>query len=60
MYHVNDSKYQREADKGVTIECRLCALKRMRMHKGIMQRVNGKFVFLQMNRVEIIKYLMKK
>lgn len=60
LYHINDSKYQREADKGVTIECRLCCFKRMRKDNGIMQRVNGKFEFVPMSRKEIIKYVLKK
>ena len=60
LYHLNDSKYQREADKGVTIECRLCCFKRAKKHKGLMRRVDGKFKFVLMNRIEIIKYVLKK
>ena len=60
MYHTDHSKYQRESAKGKVIECRLCGLKRMRTDKGIMQRLDGKFVFVQMDRVEIIKYLVKR
>jgi len=50
----------READKGVTIECRLCTLKRAKKHNGLMQRVNGKFEFVPMTKKEIIKYFLKK
>jgi len=50
----------READKGVTIECRLCTLKRAKKDKGLMQRVDGKFEFVPMTKVEIIKYFFKK
>jgi len=50
----------READKGVTIECRLCTLKRAKKDKGLMQRINGKFEFVLMSRIEIIKYVLKK
>ena len=57
LFHVNDSKYQREADKGVTIECRLCTYNRMKKDKGIMQRVDGKFTFVNINP---IKYMFKK
>jgi hypothetical protein len=60
LYHVNDSKYQREADKGVTIECRICTLKRAKNDKGLMQRINGKFEFVPMNKIEIIKYILKR
>ena len=60
LFHINDSKYQREADKGVTIECRLCCFKRAKKHKGLMQRLEGKFVFKKMNLLETIKYILKK
>jgi hypothetical protein len=60
MYHINDSKYQREADKGVTIECRLCSFKRAKNQSGLMRRINGKFEFVPMNKKEIIKYVLKK
>jgi len=57
MYHVNTSKYMREADKGVTIECRICCFKRMKKDKGIMQRIDNKFTFVNINP---IKYFFKK
>lgn len=60
LYHINTSKYMREADKGVTIECRLCTLKRAKKCKGLMQRVDGKFEFVPMGKIEIIKYVLKK
>jgi len=50
----------READKGVTIECRLCTFKRAKNQSGLTQRVNGKFDFVPMSRIEIIKYCLKK
>ena len=60
LFHVNDSKYQREADKGVTVECRICCYKRMKKDKGIMQRLDGKFTFVPMTKKELIKYILKK
>ena len=57
LFHVNDSKYQREADKGVTVECRICCYKRMKKDKGIMQRIDGKFTFVNINP---IKYMLRK
>ena len=60
LFHVNNSKYQREADKGVTIECRLCTYKRMKKDNGIMQRIDNKFTFKKMNLLETIKYIFKK
>ena len=59
-YHTDTSKYQRESAKGKTIECRRCAYKRIQEDKGIMQRVEGKFVFKKMNLVEIFSYILKK
>ena len=60
LFHVNDSKYQREADKGVTIECRFCTFKRAKIDGGLMQRLQGKFVFIPMGRIETIKYIFRK
>ncbi len=57
MFHVNTSKYTREADKGVTIECRICCYKRMKKYKGIMQRIDNKFTFVNINP---IKYMLRK
>jgi hypothetical protein len=50
----------READKGVTIECRFCILKRAKNDKGLMQRIEGKFEFVLMTKKEIIKYVLKR
>lgn len=59
-YHIDTSKYQRESAKGKCIECRRCAYKRIKEGKGVMQRVDNKFVFVPMNRIETIKYILKK
>lgn len=59
-YHTDTSKYQRESAKGKTIQCRRCAYKRIKEDKGVMQRVDGKFVFVAMDRIETIKYIFKK
>jgi hypothetical protein len=60
FYHTDTSKYQRESAKGKCIECRKCAYKRIKEDKGIMQRLEGKFEFVPMSRIEIIKYCLKK
>ena len=59
-YHTDTSKYQRESAKGKVIECRRCAYKRIKEDKGVMQRLEGKFVFKKMNLLETIKYIFKK
>ena len=45
---------------GKVVECRRCVYKRMKKDKGIMQRVDNKFVFVPMGNIEIIKYVLKK
>lgn len=58
MYHINESTYKREADKGRTIECRLCTFKRIKKQNGfILRRINGKFQNVQVNN---LKYFLKK
>jgi hypothetical protein len=57
LFHVDSSKYQRESAKGKCIECRICCYKRMKKDKGIMQRIDGKFTFVNINP---IKYMLKK
>jgi hypothetical protein len=59
-YHTDTSKYQRESAKGKCIACRRCAYKRIKEDKGVMQRVEGKFVFKKMNLVEIFSYILKR
>lgn len=59
FYHTDTSNYQRESAKGKVIECRKCAYKRIKEDKGVMQRINGKFVFVPMGNIEIIKYVFK-
>jgi len=60
MYHTDDSKYQIKSNNGKCIECRLCTFKRAKMQSGLMSRVEGKFTFVPMSRIEIIKYVLKK
>ncbi len=60
MYHVNNSKYKRDADKGVCIECRLCAYKRAKEKGGLMVRIEGKFTFVPMTKKERIINFFKR
>lgn len=60
MYHSDDSKYQIKSNNGKCIECRFCTFKRAKIDKGIMQRLDNKFVFIPMGNIEIIKYIFKK
>ena len=45
---------------GKVVNCRLCVYKRIKEDKGIMQRVDNKFVFVPMGRIETIKYIFRK
>ena len=42
---------------GKVVNCRLCVYKRIKEDKGIMQRVDGKFIFVNINP---IKYILRK
>ena len=60
LFHTDYSKYQIKSAMGKTAECRRCAYKRIKEDKGVMQRVDNKFVFVPMGRIETIKYIFKK
>ena len=59
-YHIDTSNYKIKFHMGKVVECRRCVYKRMKKDKGIMQRVDNKFVFVPMGNIEIIKYVLKK
>jgi hypothetical protein len=56
FFHKDDSAYQLKSNKGKVVECRFCVLKRSKTQGGLMQRVNGKFVFTKINN---FKYFFK-
>jgi len=60
MYHRDISTYKIKYHMGKVVECRRCVYKRMKKDKGIMQRIEGKFTFVPMSRIEIIKYVLKR
>lgn len=60
MYQYDTSNYKIKYHMGKVVECRRCVYKRMKKDKGVMQRVDGKFVFVAMDRIETIKYILKK
>ena len=57
MYHVDTSNYKIKYHMGKVVNCRLCVYKRIKEDKGIMQRVDGKFIFVNINP---IKYILNK
>ena len=61
LYKINNAVYQRESDLGVCINCRFCGYKLALKQEGWMQRINGKFMFVKADKIDIfIKYWLKK
>ena len=60
LYHKDDSKYQIKSNNGKCVECKICSYKRAKRDGGLMSRVDGKFTFVKMSKIEIIKYVVKK
>ena len=59
-YQYDTSNYKIKYHMGKVVNCRLCVYKRIKEDKGIMQRLEGKFVFIPMGNIETIKYIFKK
>ena len=57
FYHTDTSNYKIKFHMGKVVECRRCVYKRMKKDKGIMQRIEGKFTFVNINP---IKYFFNK
>jgi hypothetical protein len=57
FFHTDNSTYQLKSNKGKVVECRFCVLKRSKTQKGLMQRINGKFEFTNINN---FKYFFKR
>jgi hypothetical protein len=55
LYHKDDSKYQIKSNNGKCIECKICTYKRANRNGGLMQRIEEKFTFVKMSKIEIIK-----
>ncbi len=60
MYHLDTSTYKIKYHMGKVVECRLCTFKRAKNDKGLMSRVDGKFTFVPMSKIEILKYVLKR
>ncbi len=55
MFNVNNCTYQVKADLGKTVSCRLCSFKRGLQLGGFMTKEEGKFLFKEANKVELVK-----
>jgi hypothetical protein len=60
FYHLDESKYKIKANKGKTIECRFCSLKRNILDKGFTHRIDGKFTFTQATKTQILINFFKR
>lgn len=55
LFNVNNCVYKVAADKGRTVSCRLCSLRRAFKLNGYLNKVDGKFIFIEAGKKEIIK-----
>lgn len=55
MFNVNNCTYQVKADRGRTVSCRLCSIRRAFKLNGYLTKIDGKFTFVEANKIELIK-----
>lgn len=55
MFNVNNCVYKVTADKGRTVSCRLCSLRRAFKLGGFMTKIDNKFIYIEASKKEIIK-----
>ena len=59
MFKKDSSVYQLKSSFGKAVLCRKCSIKRAFKEGGVMQRIEGKFTFVELSKLEIIKYFLK-
>lgn len=59
LFKTDSSKYQLKSSFGKCVLCRKCGIKRAFKEGGVMQRIEGKFTFVELSKLEIIKYFLK-
>jgi hypothetical protein len=59
LFKRDSSKYQIKSSKGRCICCRKCSVKLAFKEGGVMQRIEGKFTFVELNKVQIIKFFLR-
>ena len=55
MFNVNNCVYKVKADMNRTVSCRLCSLRRAFKLNGYLNKVDGKFIFIEAGKKEIVK-----
>ena len=55
MFNVNNCVYKVKADMNRTVSCRLCSLRRAFKLNGYLTKIDGKFIFIEAGKKEIVK-----
>jgi len=58
LFKKDSSTYQLKSSFGKAVLCRWCSIKRAFKEEGVMKRVEGKFTFVKLNKIQIIKYFL--
>ena len=59
LFMKDNSVYQTKTSKGRCLSCRKCSCKLALEHGGVMQRIEGKFTFVKLSKIQIIKYFLR-
>lgn len=59
LFMKDNSTYQIKSSKGRCLACRKCVYNMAIEHGGIMQRIDGKFQFVSMDKKELVKKFMR-
>lgn len=55
FFNVNNCVYKVHADKGRTVSCRFCSIRRAFKLGGYLNKFDGKFIFIEAGKKEIVK-----
>ena len=55
FFNVNNCVYKVKADKGRTVSCRLCSIRRAFKLGGFMTKIDNKFIYIEAGKKERIK-----
>jgi hypothetical protein len=55
LFNVNNCVYKVKADMNRTVSCRFCSIRRAFKLNGYLNKVDGKFIFIEAGKKEIIK-----
>lgn len=59
LFKKDSSKYQIKSSQGKCICCRKCNVKLAFKVGGVMKRTEGKFTFVELSKIQIIKYFLR-